>query len=98
MTDNNKDYFDYLFDELDKLLETASENVKIQKRDGKIDPIYPASLELINLMMEEAVKVDIAIKQLPSGVWSAEVRYRGIRFVCFSKTKLKFWEDVINQK
>ncbi len=83
---------DLLFDELDELVDFARES---SKKTGTLDQKYDTRLDLINLILEESLPELVKIYQQMGEHWVAEVKYRGINFVCVAPDKIlpKEWED-----
>lgn len=93
--DFGPDPADKLFDELDDFIDFAKESVK---KDGNPDKKFDVRLELMNLMLEE-VPENKRIYQQMGESWVAEVKYRGINFICVAgKRKPKFWDEVFEDE
>lgn len=87
------DSVDKLYDELDELVDFAKESIK---REGDSNKKFDVRLELINLMLEE-VPENSRIYQQEGDSWIAEVKYRGIKFICIvGEHKPQFWNEIFN--
>ena len=92
--DFGPDSADKLFDELDKLVDFAKGSIE---RENDPNKKFDVKLGLMNLMLEE-VPENSKIYQQVGESWVAEVKYRGITFICIvGKRKPQFWDEVFEE-
>ena len=92
--DFGPDESDKLFDEVDKLVDFAKGSIE---RENDPNKKFDVKLVLMNLMLEE-VPENSKIYQQVGESWVAEVKYRGITFICIvGKRKPQFWDEVFEE-
>ena len=92
--DFGPDESDKLFDEVDKLVDFAKGSIE---RENDPNKKFDVKLGLMNLMLEE-VPENSKIYQQVGESWVAEVKYRGITFICIvGKRKPQFWDEVFEE-
>lgn len=89
--DDVRNDLDDLYDKLDELVEFAEGSIE---RNGDSNKKIDASVDILNLMINEVPREDINIYQQIGESWVAEVRYRGINFIAIAgKTKPLAWDE-----